>query len=121
MSCANTLECCPDTVFRDDDAYATPSLSGLSAIIFTVGNAVNETLVCSWDGDLPYTWVKTDGTVAHPAGVFPPGLTFNGGSLYVPRATITGTPTTPGSYSFTITATDAYGEDASQEYEVTVV
>ena len=59
----------------------------------------------------PYTYVRT--------GTLPPGLSFAGN-------TVSGTPTTPGSYSFTITATDtgATGTGApftvAQNYTITV-
>ncbi len=59
----------------------------------------------------PYAYVRT--------GTLPPGLSFAGN-------TVSGTPTTPGSYSFTITATDtgATGTGApftvAQNYTITV-
>ncbi len=59
----------------------------------------------------PYTYVRT--------GTLPPGLSFAGN-------TVSGTPTTPGSFSFTITATDtgATGTGApftvAQNYTITV-
>jgi hypothetical protein len=52
-------------------------------------------------------------TLAVTAGSLPTGLTLAGSS-----GVISGTPTTIGSYSFTITATDAVGAMASQAYTI---
>jgi hypothetical protein len=53
-------------------------------------------------------------TFSTPAANLPPGITLAaGGSL-------TGTPTTAGSYSFTITATDAVGATGTQNYTMVV-
>jgi hypothetical protein len=48
------------------------------------------------------------------AGTLPPGLFFASGG------TLSGLPTTPGVYTFTVTATDVTGSFASQTYTVTI-
>ena len=52
----------------------------------------------------PYTYVRT--------GTLPPGLSFAGN-------TVSGTPTTPGSFSFTITATDTGSTGTGSPFTVT--
>lgn len=58
------------------------------------------------------------------SGTLPPGLTFNGGFITGGRATITGTPTTPGLYSFTISVTlrtpAASGDRMSKTYTLAI-
>ncbi|HET8922505.1 MAG TPA: kelch repeat-containing protein, partial [Candidatus Acidoferrum sp.] len=58
-------------------------------------------------GGVPsYTWAST--------GTLPPGLTLSSGG------TLSGIPTTPGSFPFTITATDSIGLVASAQYTIVV-
>lgn len=57
-------------------------------------------------GDTPITWAVTTGTL-------PAGLALSAGGL------LDGTPTTPGAFSFTVTATNAAGTD-TQAYTGTV-
>ena len=52
-------------------------------------------------------------TITRTAGTLPPGLAINGNSL-------NGTPTTPGAFNFTLTATDAYGCASSQSYSLAI-
>jgi hypothetical protein len=54
-------------------------------------------------------------TFALTSGTLPPGMNFNAGSH-----TLSGTPNTVGSYTFTITATDTTGASSSQTYTVTI-
>lgn len=77
------------------------------------------TLRNSWPGTLyavslaasggvaPYTWAVTGGTL-------PPGLSLSSGGF------LSGTLTTPGTYTFTVTVTDAVGQTASASYTITV-
>ncbi|MDB6076197.1 MAG: putative Ig protein, partial [Verrucomicrobiaceae bacterium] len=51
----------------------------------------------AWNGNPPYTWAMTSGTL-------PAGLTFNAGT-----GTISGTPTTTGSATLAFEVTDKYG------------
>lgn len=73
----------------------------------TVGAAYGETISASAGGS-PYTYAVT-------AGTLPTGLSLDGST-----GALSGTPTTDGSYSFTITATDAYGAEGSANYTLTV-
>jgi Putative Ig domain len=79
----------------------------------------------------PYTGtiVATGGLLAGPgqtnnwqlvSGSLPPGLTFNGGQLASNSVTITGTPTTPGTYSFVVECTDPSGDTMTKPYSLTV-
>ncbi len=58
-------------------------------------------------GSMPYTFSQT--------GALPPGLTFTAAT-----ATLSGTPTTPGTFNLTVTATDANQCTGSQNYAVTI-
>jgi hypothetical protein len=49
------------------------------------------------------------------AGALPPGLTLS------PAGTLTGIPTTPGPFIFTVVVTDSIGMTASQTYRMDVV
>lgn len=69
----------------------------------TVGTAYSAGLTAS-GGVAPYNWSAT--------GV-PPGLTFSGGSL-------TGTPTTAGTYTVVVTLTDSLTGKATQSFTVTI-
>ncbi|MBV9558747.1 MAG: putative Ig domain-containing protein [Pseudolabrys sp.] len=73
----------------------------------TVGTAYNQTIVAS-NGTAPYSYAVI-------AGALPTGLSLNGGT-----GAITGTPTTPGSYSFTIQGTDATPITGSRSYTVQI-
>jgi Putative Ig domain len=47
-------------------------------------------------------------------GTLPPGLTLD------PSGVLSGTPTATGTYHFTITVTNGFGDTASQDYTVTI-
>jgi hypothetical protein len=72
------------------------------------GNPYSQTLAGT-GGTSPYRWSVT-------AGSLPAGLTLNGAT-----GVISGTPTTLGSYAFTITLTDGSGRAASRSYSLTVL
>jgi photosystem II stability/assembly factor-like uncharacterized protein len=73
----------------------------------TEGVAYSQTITAS-GGTTPHTFAVT-------AGQLPPGLGTSPGSLV-----ISGTPTQSGSFSFTLTATDALLNTGSQAYTITV-
>lgn len=54
------------------------------------------------------------------SGALPTGLTLTQGFLG-PRATLSGTPTTPGTYSFTVQATAQDGDYMSRSYTICIV
>ena len=64
-------------------------------------------------GEANFTWVLASGS-----GPLPPGITLTGSTSAV--TSISGTPTTTGSYTFTLQATDALGRVASQAMTMVV-
>jgi hypothetical protein len=58
-------------------------------------------------GNSPYTWSL--------AGTLPPGLTLT------PAGVLSGTPTTPGTFNFSVTASDADGCAGGRGYQITVI
>src|SRR5579864_9767388 len=78
-----------------------------------VGVAYNQTLTAN--GFLPIlccSWTLTPGTG------WPGGLSFSSGGT---TATISGTPTSAGSISFTVTATDGTSSVTDQPYTITII
>ncbi|MFN7976184.1 MAG: putative Ig domain-containing protein, partial [Acidobacteriota bacterium] len=73
----------------------------------TQGVPYSQTVTAS-GGTAPYTFAVT-------AGALPPGLALNAAT-----GVVSGTPTTPGTYNFTITATDANSCTGSRAYTVTI-
>ena len=71
------------------------------------GSAFSQTITAS-GGIAAYTYAVTSGSL-------PGGLSLNSST-----GAITGTPNAPGSYSFTVTATDAHSQTGSQAYSGTV-
>ncbi|MBI3765430.1 MAG: putative Ig domain-containing protein [Ignavibacteriales bacterium] len=71
-----------------------------------VGTSYNQTLSAS-GGTTPYTFAMTSGTI-------PLGLTLSSGGV------LSGTPSTIGSYTFTVTATDNHGCTGNQNYSITI-
>ncbi len=72
----------------------------------TVGTAYNQTITAS-GGTPPYNFAVS-------VGGLPTGLTLSSGGA------LAGTPTAPGSFTFTVTATDSGGCKGSRSYTVTV-
>ena len=64
-------------------------------------------------GVLPYTWVRS-------AGTFPPGMSLVQDNPSGPLVRVTGTPTTAGTFSFTLRLTAATGATTTQALTVTV-
>jgi T5SS/PEP-CTERM-associated repeat protein len=107
------------TTFRvrvtgSDALYAERTFS-LPVIAFTLGGwlpggtisgAYSQTLLAT-GGTGPYSWLVTGGSL-------PPGVTLDAGGL------VSGTPTTAGTYSFTLQVTDANGAQASQTVSLTI-
>src|SRR5207253_1853262 len=72
----------------------------------TVGASYSQTITAS-GGTAPYSFVVT-------AGMLPPGLVLSSGGV------LSGTPTTAGTSTFTVTATDANGNSGSKTYAITI-
>jgi CSLREA domain-containing protein len=83
---------------------STITLAGLPG--GTAGVAYTQSNLAS-GGTAPYT-------LSLASGALPPGVTISGNGL-------TGTPTQPGTFSFTLNANDAYGCTGSQSYTVSIV
>jgi len=75
----------------------------------TVSQPYPSTTLSATGGKEPYTWT------CEPICGLPPGL-----SLSASEGTISGTPTTPGTYSFTVTVTDSRGRQASKTLSITI-
>ncbi len=71
------------------------------------GNAYSLTLTAS-GGTAPYTWTVASGSS------LPPGFSLSSSGV------LSGTPTTAGSYSFTIQVTDSAGASAMQTFQITI-
>ncbi|HEX8151824.1 MAG TPA: ice-binding family protein [Thermoanaerobaculia bacterium] len=72
----------------------------------TIGFPYSASLTGS-GGTAPYTFVRTSGTL-------PPGLTLSSAGQF------SGTPNTPGTFNFTVTATDAVGCQAIRTYSIAI-
>ena len=105
---------------------ATDSLGATTAKAYqiTINAAVTVTPATLPNGTVgvaygPETVTANNGTgtktFSAPSGTLPPGLNFN-----TSTGVLDGTPTTPGSYMFTITATDTVGATGSQAYTVVI-
>ena len=88
-----------------DPAPVPPTITTTTLPGGTVGVAYNQTLTAT--GDAPITWAVTTGSL--PAGL----------SLNADTGAITGTPTSAGSVTFTVTATNDAGS-ATQELTIVV-
>ncbi|WP_143200148.1 DUF7507 domain-containing protein [Kitasatospora sp. CB01950] len=74
----------------------------------TVGVGYSDVVEAVTENPNPeFTWTVV-------AGDFPPGLTLN------PDGTITGTPTTPGSYTFTVQVSDPVDGTATRQYTIVI-
>jgi len=104
------------TVTATDSAANTASLQftlivgGLSITTTTlpggkVGASYSQAFTAT-GGTPPYTFTTS-------AGALPPGLTING-------AVLSGTPTTPGSYTFTIEVTDSVSATATEQFTIAI-
>jgi PKD repeat protein len=80
-------------LWATDETSAAPTITTTTLDSLRVGIAFSQQLAAT--GDTPITW----------AGTPPAGLTLSSAGL------LSGTPTTEGAYSFTVTATNAEGSD----------
>jgi hypothetical protein len=93
-----------DAFYNVDRGSTTILVTPASPLVATVGSAFSQTLAAV-GGKAPYTFAVT--------GSQPPGLILSG-------AVISGTPTTAGIFSFTVTATDKGGRKGTSYLSVKV-
>lgn len=113
-----TVRITDSTAGFDDQSYTIDIIAAGSGVIIitttigdgTVGLGYNET-IASAGGAAPYTWSLS-------AGALPPGLVLDTAST-ASTTTITGTPTTDGTFNFTVQVVDAGGSD-SENYTVVI-
>jgi len=86
----------------------TISITPLTLGNGTVGASYSAASLAANGGSAPYTFAIT-------AGQLPPGLNLS------PAGTISGTPTTAGTFNFTVTATDSLNFSGAQAYTVTII
>jgi sugar lactone lactonase YvrE len=91
----------------DTSTYPAVSVTTSSLSRATVGEDYSQSLAVT-GGLGPFTWSVTSGSL-------PPGLTLS------TAGTITGTPTTAGSVSFTVRARDSFAKDATASLSISVV
>ena len=105
---ANTFAC-------QQAATRSICLSGIAPNFYTVGNAFTGTITATGgslaSGSNTNKWQLIGGSL-------PPGLTFNGGNLTGNTATITGTPTQTGLFSFIIQITDPLGDQMTKTFSL---
>jgi alpha-tubulin suppressor-like RCC1 family protein len=95
-----------DLTFVDGFRYIAPP-------VITTTTLPNGTVSTSYSSEIEVTSTE-ETSVEVTAGTLPPGLTFN------PQTwSLTGTPTTAGTYTFTVTADNGYGTD-TQQYSIVI-
>lgn len=105
LSATDAFGCAGERSYSINIACPTITLSSLSG--GSVGVVYSQTITAS-NGNEPYTFAVT-------AGTMPTGLTLSASGV------VSGTPTSPGVYGFTVTATDGQGCTGSNSYSLTVV
>ena len=85
----------------------TPVLVSPATLAPTALNAPYNRVITATGSTAPYSYAVTNGAL-------PPGLTLTPGGV------LSGTPTTAGSYTFTVTATDSTGNTGSRQYTLVV-
>jgi hypothetical protein len=74
--------------------------------------------VVAWGGNAPWTWTPASGT--NPSGL-PPGLNWTTDSTGNATGTISGKPSTTGTFTFTVRACDRAAQCSPVTYTITVV
>lgn len=92
----------------EEDATFSITTSSLGSAI--EGAPYNAAIATSHGSENGYQWSIS-------AGSLPPGLSLTGGT---PNATLTGTPTSAGTYDFTVQADDPAGDTATRALSLTV-
>lgn len=100
-----------------DQFYPLLSAKAFVAPTITVGppSLAAATVGTAYSGTMTATGGTAPNTFAVTAGALPTGLVLNGTT-----GAITGTPTVPGTYNFTVTATDSLGFTGARAYNVAI-
>lgn len=93
------------------DPSATPVMGDLSDVDGATGVGFTSSFAVE---DSTLSW-----SFSIVSGALPPGLTLAAGST-PQEGTISGTPTTPGIYSFTIEAVNGWGVGGTKAYVITI-
>ncbi|MBX3219327.1 MAG: putative Ig domain-containing protein [Labilithrix sp.] len=92
---------------EDDPTVVTIQLAPASLPAGTVGTSYGTHTITAAGGTAPYTFSLASGTL-------PPGASLTSAGI------LSGTPTTAGTYTFVIAATDAMGASGSRSYSVQI-
>ncbi len=97
-------------------AGVTITISPATLTAGAVGTAYSQAFTAT-GGTAPYTWtlVTPPSNIGTGGGTLPPGLTLNGTT-----GAVTGTPTTAGTYTFTVQATDSTQATGQQAVSLTI-
>lgn len=115
----------PNQLAADTAAFTFANEQAAARLLCLSGNPANATVNQPYVGIITATgrflavspqtdlWQVVSGTL-------PPGLTFNGGPITGGVATITGTPTVQGKYTFTVQVTDPLGDSMTKVFSLRV-
>ncbi|MFN7973827.1 MAG: putative Ig domain-containing protein [Acidobacteriota bacterium] len=106
VTATDTDGCAGNQAYTIVITCGTITLSPASLPNGTVGVAYSQTITAS-GGTAPYTFAVT-------AGALPPGLALSSGGV------LSGTPTSAGTFNFTVTATDANGCTGNRAYSLVI-
>jgi len=104
----------------DNDITRPVGCADASTTVVTTSPTITSAAPTSAISGTPYSYTITSSgtptaTYAVTSGALPTGLTLN-----ATTGTISGTPTTPGTYTFTVTAANGTAPDASAQYSIVV-
>lgn len=96
------------------EIYLGPTMAPIGPLTITTLGLPNAIVRATYSQTINATGAGAPATFAVSVGALPPGLTLS------IAGTLSGTPTTPGVYDFTITALGTAAQTAQQAYQVTI-